>query len=265
MRRDGTVHRDDLMAVRVLQEQGVFVTLCTGRMYSGTRALVKELGIVGPVACIDGSYIVDATTGSVIQSISLGLSALAAALSVIRALPLASFVFSADRLYYDRSGDDFVSYMRGWTPDLVRRRDVLDLSCWNASGAVEGVACLGERAVISDAVDQLRLQAGGAMQVLGFPLPFGSEPRPWGLVLRAADATKATAVEWLVRHYGLQLREVVAVGDWLNDIPMLRIAGRSFAMSQAPTEVSAAATDRLVAGDRGGGGLLEAARRSGLL
>jgi hydroxymethylpyrimidine pyrophosphatase-like HAD family hydrolase len=59
--------------------------------------------------------------------------------------------------------------------------------------------------------------------------------------------------------------EVVAVGDWLNDIPMLRRAGRSFAMAQAPHAVKAAATDILKASAHTGGGLAEAAQRAGLL
>ena len=40
-------------------------------------------------------------------------------------------------------------------------------------------------------------------------------------------------------------RQVVVVGDWLNDVPMFRAAGRSFCMGQASPAVSAAATDRL--------------------
>jgi len=59
--------------------------------------------------------------------------------------------------------------------------------------------------------------------------------------------------------------QVVAVGDWLNDIPMLRRAGRSFAMAQAPNSVKAAATDILKSSAQTGGGLAEAAMRAGLL
>jgi len=44
---------------------------------------------------------------------------------------------------------------------------------------------------------------------------------------------------------------------------MLRRAGRSFAMAQAPQEVKAAATDILKASAQTGGGLAEAAQRAG--
>jgi hypothetical protein len=55
------------------------------------------------------------------------------------------------------------------------------------------------------------------------------------------------------------------VGDWLNDLPMFQVAGRSFAMGQAPDAVKSAATDVLDATATTGGGIAEAARRAGLL
>ena len=87
----------------------------------------------------------------------------------------------------------------------------------------------------------------------------------WGLVVRAAGVDKGTAIDWVASHHGVTAAEVVAVGDWLNDIPMLKRAGRSFAMAQAPLSVKAAASDVLRASDSTGGGLAEAARRAGLL
>ena len=87
----------------------------------------------------------------------------------------------------------------------------------------------------------------------------------WGMVVRAAGIDKGTAIEWIADHYGVTLRDIVAVGDWLNDVPMLRRAGRSFAMGQAPSEVRAAATDLLDADAWTGGGIAEAAERAGLL
>ena len=48
------------------------------------------------------------------------------------------------------------------------------------------------------------------------------------------------------------------MGDWLNDVPMFRWAGRSFVMGQSPDEVARHATDRLRATSRTGGGVAEA-------
>jgi hydroxymethylpyrimidine pyrophosphatase-like HAD family hydrolase len=85
------------------------------------------------------------------------------------------------------------------------------------------------------------------------------------MIVRAAGIDKGTAIDWLCQHYGVAPEETVAVGDWLNDVPMLRRVGRGFAMAQAPDEVKAVASDVLKADAFGGGGLAEAAERAGLL
>jgi hydroxymethylpyrimidine pyrophosphatase-like HAD family hydrolase len=69
----------------------------------------------------------------------------------------------------------------------------------------------------------------------------------------------------MAAHYGISLDEIVALGDWVNDIPMLRRVGLSFAMAQAPEIVQDAADAVLRADDESGGALLEAAERAGLL
>jgi hydroxymethylpyrimidine pyrophosphatase-like HAD family hydrolase len=87
----------------------------------------------------------------------------------------------------------------------------------------------------------------------------------WGMVVRASGVDKGTAIEWLALHYGVGLDDVVAVGDWLNDVPMLARAGLSYAMAQAPDEVKSAAKEVLEADIWAGGGVAEAAERAGLI
>ena len=50
----------------------------------------------------------------------------------------------------------------------------------------------------------------------------------------------------------------MCVGDWINDIPMFEVAGRSFAMGQAPDEVKSRATDVLTETSETGGGVASA-------
>src|SRR3569832_763992 len=59
LRRDGTVHPEDHAAIGRVRAAGVAVTIVTGRMYSGTEAVARSVGIEGPIACVDGSHIVD--------------------------------------------------------------------------------------------------------------------------------------------------------------------------------------------------------------
>ena len=52
----------------------------------------------------------------------------------------------------------------------------------------------------------------------------------------------------------------MAIGDWVNDVPMFEVAGRSFAMGGAPDAVRARASDGLVTPTGAGGGIAEAIR-----
>ena len=50
----------------------------------------------------------------------------------------------------------------------------------------------------------------------------------------------------------------MCVGDWINDVPMFLVAGRSYAMGQAPDEVKRAATFVLEETSEAGGGVARA-------
>jgi hydroxymethylpyrimidine pyrophosphatase-like HAD family hydrolase len=91
-----------------------------------------------------------------------------------------------------------------------------------------------------------------------FPLRRGPHVGVWALIVRAAGGTKGTAMKWIAEHEGVDLADTVCVGDWVNDVPMFEVAGRSFAMGQAPDEVKSKATDVLAETTEQGGGVARA-------
>ena len=262
---NGEVHPSDAEAIAALIARGVPVTLCTGRMYSGTREIAEAMRILGPVACIDGSYIVDSTTHGELHSTPLSAVASELLFEALGRIRPAAFAFSGDHLVHDAHGAQYLDYVSTWS-ERTRRVDLLsDLAGWQEPGAtLSALVALGTPDQIQKA--ELFIKANGQhLQCVSFEVGRPGYSGTWGLVVRAAGVDKGTAIDWVARHHGVTAAEVVAVGDWLNDIPMLRRAGRSFAMAQAPNEVKAAATDILKASAMTGGGIAEAARRAGLL
>jgi len=262
---NGEVHPSDAEAIAALISHGVPVALCTGRMYSGTREIAEAMRILGPVACIDGSHIVDSTSHIELHSTplsALGTEMLFEALGRIRP---AAFAFSGDRLFHDAHGAQYLDYVSTWTERTQQVDQLSDFDGWRQPGAtLSALVALGTPDQIRKA-EQFIKANDQHLQCVSFEVGRPGFSGTWGLVVRAAGVDKGTAIDWVAAHHGVTAAEVVAVGDWLNDIPMLRRAGHSYAMAQAPNTVKAAAKHILKASHMSGGGIAEAAMRSGLL
>jgi hydroxymethylpyrimidine pyrophosphatase-like HAD family hydrolase len=111
---------------------------------------------------------------------------------------------------------------------------------------------------MASVVDDLGRDLPAAVLVAAFPMRRGMHAGRWAMIVRGSGCTKGTAMRWIAQHEGLTLEETVCVGDWINDVPMFDVAGRSFVMGQAPDEVKARATDVLQHTHEEGGGVAHA-------
>jgi HAD superfamily hydrolase (TIGR01484 family) len=265
---DGDLRPRDRSAIRELEKRGIPVTLCTGRMFTGTQPIALDLGLDAPLACVDGSHVASSITGKDLACAKLDAEALELLFDILVEHRAAPFAFSSDHMFHDGAGHRYLDYVRNWSRRMRLVPDLLKKAGWSASHAVPAVLALGTEERIREAEVALRTRAAATLQCVSFQsLSVEDEDgsRPWALLVRAAGFDKGTAVEWLARHYRVELDEVVAVGDWLNDLPMFQKVGLSFAMAQAPEVVQAAASEVLEADDEAGGGIAEAAERAGLL
>ncbi len=242
-----------------LRASGVPTTIVTGRMFSGSRPAAEATGVLGPIACVDGSHIVDVESGESRRCEALLAGHAIELRGVLDRHGPASFVFAQDTIVHDAAGDAFVPYVRTWSPNVDRVVRVTDHPFWEHEAGILAVVALGTEAAILGAVEELRERLAHAAFVVSFPV--GRMPGMHAMLVRAGGATKGTAIEWLAAHHGITPAEVVVVGDWLNDVPMFEVAGRSFVMGQAPEHVKAKATDRLETTARDGGGVAAAILR----
>jgi Cof subfamily protein (haloacid dehalogenase superfamily) len=255
----GRPHAKDARALRALSKAGIPVSILTGRLYSGTRATVEALNIAGPVGCVDGSHVVDSSTHTTVFHHGIrGKDALALREGMARAGP-ATFLFARDTVVHDAAGDPYLSYVSTWSTDLRRAVRVVEHELWEAEDGITAVVAVGNSSQIGRAAENVRAALVDVAQVAMFPLrrALGT----WGMVVRAAGGTKGTALRWLAGHHGISVEQTVCVGDWLNDVAMFEVAGRSFAMGQAPDEVKRAATNVLAETNEVGGGIAKVVER----
>jgi hypothetical protein len=260
LRSDGVIDESDREAIERLRASGVPITIATGRLYSGTRHIARQAAIAGPVACVDGSHIVDSRDDRGLFSRSLAGEHALAVRRVLERHGAAGFLFAQDSVVYDRQGEPFIGYVRSWSTNVSSVDRVTAHPFWEHEAGIHAMVAVGTEAQIAGAVDEVQGAIAEAAFVLSFPVT--RRLGMFAMIVRAAGPTKGTAIEWLAAHHGCDPSEVVVVGDWLNDVPMFKRAGRSFVMAQAPAIVKAAATDELEAHASRGGGIAEAIRRA---
>ncbi|WP_437966675.1 HAD family hydrolase [Sorangium sp. So ce260] len=262
VRRDGSIHEEDLLAIQRLQGAGIPVSIATGRLYSGTREVARRIGVVGPIACVDGSHIVHTEGDAHLYSRTISGAEASLLRSITERHATASFLFAQDSIVHDATGAPHVHYVRGWSNAIAEVERVSSHPYWEHEHGLLALVAIGTERQVMAAVEEVRSELGEAAFVVSFPLLRDGYTNIFAMLVRAAGPTKGTAIAWLAEHHGCSTSDVVVVGDWLNDLPMFEVAGRSFAMGQAPEDVKRAATDRLEADGLLGGGIAEAIRRA---
>jgi hydroxymethylpyrimidine pyrophosphatase-like HAD family hydrolase len=234
-------------------DAGIVVSILTGRLYSGTRRAAAAAGILGAVGCVDGSQLVEvASHKTLVHQGICGDHALALRDVLARRGP-ATFLFAKDAIVHDRRGHDFVAYVSTWSDDVRSTNEVSAHEFWHHDDGITAVVAVGTREQIHGSADEIQRDLAGHAQAVVFPIR--QRPGQWGMIARAAGSTKGSALAWLAEHYRVRMADTVVVGDWLNDLSMFAVAGRSFAMGQAPDEVKMSATDVLQETSAGGGGI----------
>jgi hypothetical protein len=256
----GEANAEDVAAIKKLKARGIKVTILTGRLFSGTLPSADLLGIDGPVGCADGSHVVQVKGKKTLLHHGIRGRAADRLRESVERNDLVAFLFAEDAIVHDERGADYLPYVRTWSTDLRYAHRVTEHELWDSKEGMTAVVALGREASIGRTVADIQRDETEAMQVAMFP--FRRHGEHWGMVARAAGGSKGTALAWMAAHYGISVSETVCVGDWLNDLPMLATAGRSFAMGQAPDEVKKAATDVLDRSIDMGGGIAEAIERA---
>ncbi len=228
-----------------LQALGVRCVLCTGRRWRSALPVVQELEHVDPyVVCCGGSLVKHLEGHETLRRIPLDWPTTRRSSKVFREAGLVPIFL------YDRPVDGqemFVSQQ-----DRSRAQQVLYLNVNRKDvGYFQGDFPPMEEPPLEvftvDCVPRVRPRCGpikdalggcGVVEVMLQPR-YGT--RQLALEVHDVEATKWTALQWLMADWNIKPQEVLAIGDDVNDIPMLRAAGLSFAMGNAPEEVKSAA------------------------
>ena len=233
----GALRPRTVQAVAKAAEAGIQPVLCTGRRYRRARPVAEELGLSVPIVCNSGALVKDPGEHRTLWRADFEAALLAEVLALFadHDEPAVGFSDGSARdhdfvIGQDRTGrplfDEYVARNRPHA-----RID----PAWSLAAEPHFHLCaIGERPrmLAFEGVILDRLDGRVRTFVQKSPAYSGTMCE----VLRH-DASKWSAVLHLAELWGIEPAEICAVGDDMNDLPMIAGAGLGVAMAHAPEAV----------------------------
>jgi Cof subfamily protein (haloacid dehalogenase superfamily) len=238
LRSDGTVSSRTREALASVQAQGMTVVLVSARHPGSLTAIARDAGLGGFAICGNGATVYDLDNERVVRERTLSTEV---AVRLIRALrekvPGVRFgVEGGAQLSFE---PEFSAW--DWEPpEGTRLADALEL----VGDPVTRLIVRHENYEVEVLAALVRDLAGDSASVV--------VPGEWTVELSATGVNKAAALAELCDDLGLEASDVIAFGDFLNDLPMLAWAGRSVAVANAHPDVIEEADEVTASNDEDG-------------
>lgn len=225
-------------AVREAADLGIEIVLCTGRGPSNTIPILEEIGLAGTLITHNGAATVEAESRRILHSFSMPAEAVERYIRYCRENRVHFDLNTAFELYVESlppEAEEMYGHYR--IEPIVRRPDETlpaDLVKFTAFGSLEQMDRVQRE---WDAWDSplRRIRSGDFF-----------------IDVQDAQVSKGKALERLAAIRGMDRRRIMAIGNYYNDIDMLRYAGFGVAMGNSPDEVKLAADAVTVSNDEDG-------------
>jgi HAD superfamily hydrolase (TIGR01484 family) len=242
---DGVVHPDVLAAIAQLGRWGVPLLAATARRSGAVRQMLGRNGLSMPAVLLDGALVRDGSW-TTIHFDAFDPPTAAAVLDVFRQHAVEPCIgVLADDEVDARLGPrpsthpDHVAYLADWS---IRA----DLDAVVVDEVVQSFSVCGvPRLLVQPVADDL---ASIAAPIATWDATYGA----YTLTVGPIGVHKWRGVQAFCAHHGLDDGAVLAVGDGLNDIELLRAAAIACVVDGSDSRVEACA-DYLVAGPAVGG------------
>lgn len=219
----------NVQAVQEMVAAGVKVAIATGRMYSAALTVAAQLKVPVPIIAYNGALI-KSSAGEVLHTHFMDEA------DVLRLIN-----FFAERGHHIQSYVDDILYVPERNEGVEYYEEVIHVKAvtvgWDGlrqrtRGVTKLLTVSFDRDALIADMEAVRKNFGGRVEVTHSNVRFGE--------FMAKGVTKAGAIEILAKKFGVDIADVLAIGDSENDLPMLKAAGVGVAMGNAQPNVKAA-------------------------
>ena len=224
-------------AVQHAANRGVYVTVCTGRSLWSAVSVVQRLSLNAPYVLNNGALIYDVPFNRARYIQHLPKQLAKRSVKLFRSLGLHPIVYGplpeVQYFYYDALDPDNNSFKDYATKNVDRVHMVDDVSNF----ILQDVTCVS----CDDHIERIKATESYIKQQLpGTTITL--EISPWDqrychVTVMPAGVNKGNGLRQLSLLLGIELAEVIAIGDNLNDLEMLTVAGLGVAMGNGTPEV----------------------------
>lgn len=215
---------------KAVLEEGMHFAIISGRIAPSVRRYMDEIGITGVVPSLGGCLIED-WDGTIIEENVVDGRLAIKINDLIKAMDCLCFAYHHNDWYIDPGHPDWIKSEADATDTIGVVEDLTGLFSRINPNKLLGVHSDTDRVKrLSDAI--LERYSNEVDCFLSSPMYLEIVPK---------GVNKGTAVDALCRHYGIERSNVLAIGDYYNDIDMLRIVGVPVTVRNAPDDIKAVA------------------------
>jgi len=255
--RGGRVPEENVRAVRAAREAGYRVVVCTGRGLTESRRAIGAIGQVDPCVVVGGAMIACPVTGATKHRFALPRRIASDAVDEVLAHGFPALVFKdPGESAYDylvvtgaerHALDPVTEWWFGEMGLRVRRVTTLDEDDHPEHTVRVGACGVSRR--VGPLCTAMGVRCAAETVMHHFPAvvaPDDVKTDATGETLHifemfSAAATKWSAIRVLAGWWGIGEDRIVAIGDQINDVSMIRGAGVGIAMGNAINDVKAVA------------------------
>jgi Cof subfamily protein (haloacid dehalogenase superfamily) len=205
-------------AVRACVERGVRVVVATGRLFASAQYYCRQLGLDGPQITLNGAVLADAESGELRPTHTLPEPVMLRVCDELQRRGIPFMVFGPNTLY-TLPGMPHQDVLVGYGEPAPTLVPFIGLA--HIPDPAKVLAFLEEGPLDAE----LHAQFADVAEVVRTGALFYEFMVP--------GTGKGSALEELMRRYGVPREQVLAIGDSYNDLSMFDVAGFSVAMGGA--------------------------------
>ncbi len=227
VRADGTVSQKNKDAITRYRAAGGIFAVVTGRMPASILRRMSELGITeGLAAGYQGAAIADIATGEFLCCNTFEREDAVRALTAMESLAAHVHCYTPDRFYSNLRDEPLARYEKlCGVQGTVIEGEPLSAFAARERLRVTKVLCMIE----PERCEALR----AALQTSLGEKFYVTRSARFAVEILPAGQNKGCAAEFISQYYGVPLSKIAAIGDELNDLPMIARVGGKFAVANA--------------------------------